>query len=339
MNSFKLSIITPVYNNLECTKIFVSEVTKNTVSDYELIVINNNSTDGTCEYLKTIENLKNIIIIDNKKNMGLGHANNQGIDIADSKYVCFLNNDVLLYPGWDLDLIKPFNIYDNIGATGPVTNNCAGIQSEDYGLKNISSESYRAIAELRSKKLSKNYREYHRVIGFCLLAEANLIKEIKGFDESFNIGNYEDDDLCVRILLRKKKIIICENSFIYHYGSQSFINNNIDHLKSLENNAKLFANKWDIKFQDNGSYTYNLNKLDKSNIKNINYLTNTKGVSDMIRKSPKCATLGNLKKLKQLITKRSHYDVETEYKNLLRIRPFHPEATLQLIDYYLENNA
>ena len=266
MNSFKLSIITPVYNNLECTKIFVSEVAKNTVSDYQLIVINNNSTDGTCEYLKTIENLKNIIIIDNKKNMGFSHANNQGLDIADSKYICFLNNDVLLYPGWDLDLINPFNIYDDIGATGPVTNNCAGIQSEDYGLKNISSESYRAIAELRSKKLRNNYREYHRVIGFCLLAEANLIKEIKGYDESFNIGNYEDDDLCIRILLRKKKIIICENAFIYHFGSQSFKENNINHLKSLKNNAKLFTKKWDIEDLKNGDYEYQLNQLNEKHI-------------------------------------------------------------------------
>jgi glycosyltransferase involved in cell wall biosynthesis len=59
----------------------------------------------------------------------------------------------------------------------------------------------------------------------------------------------------------------------------------------------------------------------------------------MIRKPPKCAALGHLKKLNQLITKHSHREVETEYKNLLKIRPFHPEATLQLIDYYLENNA
>ena len=65
----KLSIITPVFNNLECTKIFISEVKKNTVSDYQLIIINNNSTDGTAEYLKTVGNLKDIIIIENKINM------------------------------------------------------------------------------------------------------------------------------------------------------------------------------------------------------------------------------------------------------------------------------
>ena len=334
-----LSIVTPIYNNIKNTKEYFKEIKKYTQSDYELIIIDNGSNDETIKLLNNLSKDRNIKIIKNKRNMGFGHANNQGIDIADSKYVCFLNNDVLLYPGWDLDLIKPFNIYDDIGATGPVTNNCAGIQSEDYGLKNISSECYRAIAELRSKKLHNNYREYHRVIGFCLLAEANLIKEIKGFDESFNIGNYEDDDLCIRILLKKKKIIICENAFIYHFGSQSFKENNINHLKSLKNNAKLFSKKWDIIHLKNGDYEYQLNQLNEKHIINKYYLTNKDVVTNSVNQTPKCATLGNLKKLKQLILKHSHLEVDTEYKNLLKIRPFHPEATLQLIDYYLENNA
>ena len=91
--------------------------------------------------------------------------------------------------------------------------------------------------------------------------------------------------------------------------------------------------------KDNGDYTYDIKKLNNGNIKNRNYLTNTKSVSDILSLTPKCATLGNLKKLKQLILKHSHLEVDAEYKNLLKIRPFHPEATLQLIDYYLENNA
>jgi len=338
MSAFKLSIITPVYNNLECTKIFISEVEKHTISDYQLIIINNNSTDGTYEYLKTIDNLKNIIIIDNEKNMGFSHANNQGINIADSIYICFLNNDVLLYPGWDLDLIKPFNIYDEIGATGPVTNNCAGVQCDDYGLKDITKEEYRLIAERRSKEKPSNYRNHHRVIGFCLLAETSLINELKGFDESFNIGNYEDDDLCIRILLKKKKIIICENVFIYHFGSQSFKKNNLNHSKSLKNNSKLFSKKWDLKLFPNGNYSYEMEKLNKDNIINKNYLTNKNGIPNSIKHTPECATLGNLNNLKQLILKGSHLEVEAEYKKLLGIRPFHPEAMLQLIDYYLEHN-
>ena len=339
MNKIDLSIITPIHNNIYDTKNLLNQIRCYTQSNYHLIIIDNGSDDGTVNLLNTLYEDSDITVIKNPKNMGYGYANNQAIDIVDSKYVCFLNNDVLLYPGWDKDLIKPFNIYGEVGATGPVTNNCAGVQCDDYGLKDVTKERYRFIAEQRSNEKSHKYRRHHRLIGFCLLAEAELIKEIRGFDEGFNIGNYEDDDLCVRILLSKKKIIICENAFIYHFGSQTFKKNNIDHLKSLKINAKLFADKWSVRLGDGGGYTYDINKLNNNNIKNRNYLTNTKSVPDMIRKPPKCAALGHLKKLNQLITKRSHHEVTTEYKNILKIRPFHPEATLQLIDYYLENNV
>ena len=335
----ELTVVTPVYNNINDTKEYLKQVKYYTHNDYQLVIIDNGSSDGTKELLDAQDHVEfNIKIIRNKKNMGFGYANNQGIDVADSKYVCFLNNDVLLYPGWDLDLIKPFNIYDEIGATGPVTNNCAGVQCDDYGLKDITKEEYRLIAEWRSKEKPSNYRNYHRLIGFCLLAKTDLINELKGFDESFNIGNYEDDDLCMRILLKKKKIIICENVFIYHFGSQSFKKNNLNHSRSLKNNSKLFSKKWDLKLLPDGSYLYEIEKLNKENIINKNYLTNKNGIPNSVKYTPECATLGNLKKLKQLILKGSHHEVEAEYKKLLRIRPFHPEAMLQLIDYYLEHN-
>ena len=339
MSIYKLSIITPVCNNLDATRSFLENVVKYTKSNYQLIIINNNSKDGTHDYLKTKSDLTNIFVINNNKNMGFAYANNQGIERSDSEYICFLNNDVLLYSGWDLDLITPFNTYHDIGATGPVTNNCAGVQCDDYGLKNVDNESYPLIAAQRSKELANNYREHHRVIGFCLMAKTKLIKEIRGFDEAFNIGNFEDDDLCVRILLSKKKIFICENAFIYHYGSQTFKENNINHRKSLKHNSKLFSKKWNIEFFENGDYKYQLNQLNKKNLANKNYLTSKESVMMSINHTPKCATLGNLKKLKQLILNPSHHEVECEYNNLLNIRPFHPEATLQLIDYYLENNA
>jgi len=329
----------PIYNCVHYTKQVVTQIHKYTSNAYELILIDNGSNDETIELLKSYRNDVNVTVIKNTENRGYAYANNQGIQKAESEYLCFLNNDVLLYPDWDIDLLRPFSQYNDIGATGPVTNNCAGVQCGDYTLQNIGKESYSVIAKQRSKELANNFREYHRIIGFCLMAKTQLIKEIRGFDEGYNIGNYEDDDLCLRILLSKHKIIICENAFIYHFGSQTFKKNNIDHLNSLKINAKLFADKWSVRLEDNGGYTYDINKLNNKNIINKNYLTNSKSVPDMIRKPPKCATLGNLKKLNQLIAKRSHHEVKTEYKNLLKIRPFHPEATLQLIDYYLENNT
>ena len=67
MSIHKLSIITPVCNNLDATRSFLENVVKYTKSNYQLIIINNNSKDGTRDYLKTKSDLKNIFVINNKK--------------------------------------------------------------------------------------------------------------------------------------------------------------------------------------------------------------------------------------------------------------------------------
>ena len=63
MSIHKLSIITPVCNNLDATRSFLENVVKYTKSNYQLIIINNNSKDGTRDYLKTKSDLTNIFVI------------------------------------------------------------------------------------------------------------------------------------------------------------------------------------------------------------------------------------------------------------------------------------
>ena len=81
----KLSIITLTYNNLSYTKKFIESLYKYT-QDFELIIVDNGSTDGTVEYLKTLNSVKLIL---NKENLGFSKGNNQGIGIAEGEYIGF----------------------------------------------------------------------------------------------------------------------------------------------------------------------------------------------------------------------------------------------------------
>lgn len=336
---YDISIITPIYNNSKITEEYIQNVLEYTKSNYQLIIINNGSNDETKDVLLKYSNYDNIEIINNKENYGFGYANNQGINISNSNYICFLNNDVLLFQNWDEHLIKPFKIFNNVGAVGPVTNNCAGIQSENYQFANVKPNEYYKTA-IQLSELKHTYLEYHRIIGFCILTKTKLIKEIGGFDEMYNIGNYEDDDLCLRIKLNQLKIIICENVFVYHHGSKTFENNKINQSLSLSKNAKLFSNKWKIQLREDGHYSYVLEKLDNKKIINTNYLSTTKAVKpDLLKLStPKCATLGNLSNLKLFIASNSSKKIINEFLQLIKLRPFHPEAHLQMVDYYLNIN-
>ena len=187
---YELAIITPVFNNIEDTTVFIKHIAKFTKSDFQLIIIDNGSSDGTTEFLLKFEDDPRIKLIFNKTNRGYGHANNQGIEQANSEFSCFINNDVLLYDGWDQDLIRPLNFSDKIGASGPITNNCAGTQCDLYGLKNITTGTYKfKQAEIKAKNLN-NYKETNRIIGFCFMTKLDLIKKINGFDEKYNVGNF-----------------------------------------------------------------------------------------------------------------------------------------------------
>ncbi|MBO6088297.1 glycosyltransferase, partial [bacterium] len=94
----KLSIITLTYNNLEYTRNFIKSLYENT-KDFELILVDNGSTDGTVEYLKSLP-YNNIKFIFNEKNLGFPKGNNQGLEIAEGEYIGFLNNDILLSSNW-----------------------------------------------------------------------------------------------------------------------------------------------------------------------------------------------------------------------------------------------
>ena len=101
----KLSIITLTLNKLDYTKKFIKSLFEYT-KDFELIIVDNGSTDGTVEYLETLDNIK---LIKNSENKGFSAGNNQGIAMAEGEYIGFLNNDILLYPNWFEECERVFN--------------------------------------------------------------------------------------------------------------------------------------------------------------------------------------------------------------------------------------
>jgi GT2 family glycosyltransferase len=97
-----ISIITAVHNGLSFNRIFVDYLKKYTSLPFELIIIDNNSTDGTKEFFKQA----GAIVIENKNNYSYPYCQNQGIKIAKGDYLFFLNNDIIVSPLWDERLIS-----------------------------------------------------------------------------------------------------------------------------------------------------------------------------------------------------------------------------------------
>ena len=97
-----LSIITTIHNGLAVNKIFYRFLKKYTGLPFELIVIDNVSSDGSAEFFER----QNAIIIRNKKNYSYPYCQNQGIQKAKYDWLVFMNNDIILPPHWDKHLLE-----------------------------------------------------------------------------------------------------------------------------------------------------------------------------------------------------------------------------------------
>ncbi len=240
-----VSIIMLTFNALEYTKKSVKSILEHTDIPYEIIFVDNGSTDGTVEYLQALsKQYPHIRVIFNKNNKGFAYGNNQGARKARGKYVLFLNNDVLVSDGWLADLVDAIQKNPFIGMVGPITNSISGLQRVEQIPYNNEKGFHKFAAQVR--RVNKNkITPRRRIAGFCMLMPTQLFKKLNGFDKSFGTGNFEDDDLCLRVRYHEKRaIMVHEGVFIHHYGSQTFKANHIAYDRSMQDKARIFFKKW-----------------------------------------------------------------------------------------------
>ncbi|CUS97754.1 Glycosyltransferase, GT2 family [Candidatus Chrysopegis kryptomonas] len=242
------SIIIPVFNQLEYTKLAIESIRKYTYIPYELIVVDNASTDGTYQYLSTLQDAK---LIRNPENYGFPKAVNQGIAHAEGDYIVILNNDVIVTDKWLERLIEHLKKDNSIGIVGPMSNYVNGIQILKEADKFYLEDG--KVNEVKLQKFAediyaKNKGEkiiFPRIAGLCMVIKREVIEKIGAFDERFTPGNFEDDDYCLRAVLAGFKIAVAKDVFIHHFGSKSFKSNGIKKfLALLERNKKIFIEKW-----------------------------------------------------------------------------------------------
>ncbi len=236
----KTSIIILTHNKLDYTKLCIESIRLYTNPDcYELIVVDNASTDGTKDWLLI---QSDIITILNETNVGFPKGCNQGINIASGDSILLLNNDTIATPNWLNNMVTCLYSSELIGAVGPVTNNCGYYQRINT--------TYSTVEEMQQfakdfNKLDQAKWEYSlKLIGFCMLIKREVCEKVGILDERFTPGNFEDDDYSFRIWSAGFKLIICRDTFIHHFGSISFRENSKSFMELLNSNEKKFEEKW-----------------------------------------------------------------------------------------------
>lgn len=263
--NLRTSIIILTYNKLDYTKLCIESIRKYTKADtYEVIVVDNNSTDDTREWLKKQQDLKVIL---NDENLGFPGGCNVGINAAEQgSDILLLNNDTIVTPRWLENLNNCLYSDEYIGAVGAVSNNCANYQAIKTEYKSI--EEMLNFAERYNVSDASKWEQKVRLIGFCMLIKRKVMDEVGLLDERFTPGNFEDDDLGYRIQSKGYKLILCNDTFVHHFGSTSFRDNPEKFNALLKQNSLKFISKWGFNSEDNSLINFNI--INKIEVKKTN---------------------------------------------------------------------
>lgn len=235
-----VSIVIPVWNQWQFTKGCLDSLRPTLGIRDEVIIVDNGSEDFTPQGLKQYGWVK---VITNEVNKGFAIACNQGAAAATGDIVIFLNNDTLVPNRWIDGLIAPFSD-ETVVATGPRSNMVSGTQMVEGA-----NYTFGSMSDL--KRFAKQWREDHRgqtdetnrLVGFCLAVRKSAFDAIGGFDETFETGGAEDDDLCIRLTQNGGRLLICHESFVHHHGHATFDGNGLDWFAIQQKNVDRFHAK------------------------------------------------------------------------------------------------
>jgi len=228
------SIILPIWIKYKDKEQYVrwvlQSLAKTTDSNFELIIFDNQSTVNSKKFIKKhIEQLKNnrfcvdIKIFGNKKNIGWTGSWDLGIRHSKGKYVCIINDDIIMESNWLSKMLK--HVKDGVGAVGPTSNFVTGRQNVKYNSN--------AIEE-----------KVNFLIGFCFLATREALDSVYNKEEDYYIdpiffpGGSEELDLCLRLSRAGYDMVIAKDVFIHHFGNRS-----LNHIVEFIDNQNDFYNR------------------------------------------------------------------------------------------------
>ena len=236
-----LSIVIVLYNKAHLDLLCLESVLRNADVPYELILVDNHSSDRTHELLDRLDGIE---IIRNQENRGFGFACVQGAEQARGEYLLLLNNDALLGAKSLSVALCDFSEDKSIGALG------GKILLADGRLQEAGSMVWNdgsAWGYVRGDDPNLPRYNFRRPVDYCsgafLFTPRPLFQELGGFDERFFPAYYEDTDYCFKVWERGLKVLYEPRAFIHHYESATQESAEAAKAPIAAHQAK-FAGKW-----------------------------------------------------------------------------------------------
>jgi len=242
-----VSIVIAVCNLLGFTRLCVDYIMKNTTTPYELVIVDNGSTDGTREYFAEISKQVDVKYLRNDTNLGPIIAINQGIRASKYEYICQIHNDVVIFEyGWLDKIVTAMQADQGIGIA------CLA------GRKNIRKDAGCDENTLKHNLLSiglnppmtETVADVAVVDGLCFVFERGLIEKIGFLDEIYGMMHFYDMDFSLASIKAGYRNVAI-NVLAFHVGNggttrrSDFYKNMVPNdLKLYSKNSAIFQKKW-----------------------------------------------------------------------------------------------
>lgn len=222
----KISIIIINWNGIKDTIECISSLTNLEYSNYEIIVVDNNSEENDKNSLIILakENPR-LKLIFNSENLGFAGGNNVGIVDAiknRANYILLLNNDTVVEKDFLLPLLRVFEQYPSTGIVAPKINYYDHpdiIWSAGGNISKIKGSGF-ALSNINERKICNLEKEVTFVSGCCMLIKKDVFDRVGLLDENYFLY-LEDTDFCFRTIKAGYKIFVSYKSKIYHKVSRS----------------------------------------------------------------------------------------------------------------------
>lgn len=248
---------------------------KSTYDNYEIIVVENNSTDAKLfEYYETLNQIRNIQVVKYKGEFNYSAINNLGASYAKGEYIILLNNDTeIITDNWIEELLM-YAQRDDVGAVGAKlyyeddTIQHAGI-AIGLGAHRSAGHTHYRLPKANLGYMGKLYyaQDVSAVTGACFMVKKSLFDQLQGLDEKFAVA-LNDVDFCLRLRTLGLLNIFTPFAELYHYESKSRgLDDKEEKAKRYNEEVAKFRERWRVILESGDPY-YNVNfSLDSAEYK------------------------------------------------------------------------
>ena len=208
----QLSVVIPLWNQLELTQQGLRSLLENTSASLELVLVDDGSTDGTREWMKSGElralvRDAQLVTHFNDGNHGVNYAWNRGLELASRNYVAVCNNDIVFTPSWDEPLLAALASDESLGIVSPYYT-FGAVTPADWPL---------------GSQRQKNWQKSCPILGCCFAFRRSLIAKVGPIPEAMR-HFYGDHWMAWAARRAGLRCDYARESYIHHYSGQSVAN-------------------------------------------------------------------------------------------------------------------